>query len=68
MRWINKRNKNNRKRAHRIVNRFLRNAWDNYSKSYVNCDFDTFKKTKNLNLYCIMNKKVTAVIACASWT
>lgn len=46
MRWINKRNKNNRKRAHRIVNRFLRNAWDNYSKSYVNCDFDTFKKNK----------------------
>ncbi len=46
MRWINKRDKRNRKYAHRIVNRFLHDAWDNESGCYINCDYDTFKNNK----------------------
>lgn len=43
MRWINKRDKRNRKHAHQIVNHFLGKAWDEESGCYVNCDYDTFK-------------------------
>lgn len=46
MRWINKRDKGNRKHAHRIVNRFLHDAWNEESGCYVNCDYDTFKNNK----------------------
>lgn len=44
MQWINKRDKKNRKYAHRLVNHFLNDAWDKENNCYVNCDFDTFKR------------------------
>ncbi len=43
MRWINKRNKRNRKRAHYLLNRFLNKGWNEVEQKYVNCDFDAFK-------------------------
>lgn len=46
MRWINKRDKHNRKKAHQIVNRFLGNSWNENSGCYVNCNYDTFKNIK----------------------
>ena len=37
MRWINKRDKQNRKNGHAIVKKFLKKGWDNQSKRYINC-------------------------------
>lgn len=37
MRWINKRNRKNRKQGHAIVNKFLRRGWDKTLGRYVNC-------------------------------
>lgn len=37
MRWINKRNRKNRKQGHAIVNKFLRRGWDKSLGRYVNC-------------------------------
>lgn len=46
MRFINKRNKKNRKRAHRMVKAFLRQTWlnDGANSHYVNCSFSEFKR------------------------
>lgn len=37
MRWINKRNRKNRKHGHAIVNKFLLRGWDKTLGRYVNC-------------------------------
>lgn len=44
MQWINKRIKSNRKKAHRLLNKFLHKAWDKEEGAYVNCDFDALKR------------------------
>ena len=53
MRWINKRNKKNRKKGHAIVNRFLRNGWNKDFGKYVNgfyCDLQREGKIVRLLL------------------
>lgn len=42
--WIDKQNRKKRGRGHRIVNDFLRNAWNEQNKKYVNCDYSSFKR------------------------
>ena len=39
MRWINKRDKQNRKRGHAIVKKFLNRGWDKTLGRYVNCGY-----------------------------
>lgn len=47
MQWINKRNKHYRKRAHFIINRFVRDAWNADTQSYTNFNYDSFKRNKS---------------------
>lgn len=39
MRWINKRDKQNRKQGHAIVTKFLKRGWDKTAGKYVNCHY-----------------------------
>lgn len=43
MRWINKRNRRNRKQGHAIVGKFLRRGWNKTSGRYVNCSYSDFQ-------------------------
>lgn len=45
MRHINKRNKNTRKTAHRIVKKFVDTAWSEQEGRYVNFDYQTFRSS-----------------------
>lgn len=45
--WINKRNKKYRKKAHFIINRFIRNAWSPDVGGYVNFNYDSFKRNRH---------------------
>ena len=47
MRRINKRIRKYRLKAHRIVIRFLKQGWDEYSERYVNCDFESFRRNRH---------------------
>ena len=44
--WINKRNKHYRKKAHRIINHFIHNAWSVSDQRYIGLTFDDLKKVK----------------------
>ncbi len=39
MRWINKRNRKNRKQGHDIVGKFLQRGWDKMNGKYINCSY-----------------------------
>jgi len=46
MRWINKRIKKNRKKAHKLLGRFFLDSWNKDLHKYVNGDFDALKRCK----------------------
>lgn len=46
--WIDKNNKKNRKKGHKIVNQFLQEAWNTEEGKYINCTFDSFKRGRNM--------------------
>lgn len=48
MRWINKRHKNNRKRGHTIVRKFLHNGWNGELGKFVNADYDELKRERKM--------------------
>lgn len=46
MRWINKRDRKYRKKAHFLIVRFIRESWNKEEKHYVNFDYETFKRNR----------------------
>lgn len=46
--WIDKHNRGKRGRGHRIVNDFLRKAWNKEERRYINCDFNSFKRDRRM--------------------
>ena len=46
--WIDKHNRRNQRNGHRIVNRFLREAWNTEDGRYVNCTYAAFKKNSDI--------------------
>lgn len=46
--WIDKQNKRRRREGHRIVNRFLREAWNEQNGMYVNCTYASFKRNREM--------------------
>lgn len=46
--WIDKHKRGKRGKGHHIVNRFLRNAWNEQEGKYLNCDFDSFKRDRKM--------------------
>lgn len=48
MRWINKRNKENRKRGHAIVGGFLRRGWNAETDKYINTSYDSLKGERKI--------------------
>lgn len=51
MRWINKRNRKNRKQGHAIVGKFLFRGWDKVYGRYINCSYsDLLREGKMTHL------------------
>lgn len=46
--WIDKHNKGKRRKGHQIVNRFLREAWNEQDGQYVNCTYASFKRNHKM--------------------
>ena len=46
MKLINKRDKKYRKKAHRIINKFIHDAWSEADHRYIGLSFDNLKRRK----------------------
>lgn len=61
--WIDKHNKGKRRKGHQIVNRFLREAWNEQDGQYVNCTYASFKRNHKWRDCFTENNMDSAVIA-----
>lgn len=57
MQFINKRNRNNRKRGHLISRHFLNSCWHEEIHQNVNCNYDDFSRRKDIKLLLYREQK-----------
>ncbi len=53
--WIDKHNRKKRGKGHHIVNDFLRKAWNEQEGKYVNCNYSSFKRNREME--CLLHQE-----------